>query len=323
MASNGLLLMRSQNRVPLSMAVNFVSKPPLAVADHHHAPERRIFALGIELLHRGRQGRPQPTRRVANGVPRVVEKEPDMELLPDARIPLELVHQLGPARGARGRPVHQHHGDLAGPVRLQHEQAVLGAVARELVRERAAAQQGGNLHRVERALIELEARAAVGSDSRGWACPSTVTVEAWSAAYTSRRPRTCPLARRARASSRRSRAVTATFVRGPMRSAPRTFADACARRQARRQRRAEPGPAVAVPEAPDLDGRRRDEVVEPVATPRQPGLVQGDLERPEREWARPGSSRTSAAALARCGGSATAVTTSLRGSVSPWATAWL
>ena len=50
--------------------------------------------------------------------------------------------------------MHQHHGDLAGPVRLQHEQAVLGAVARQRACDGAAAQQGGNLDRVERALIE-------------------------------------------------------------------------------------------------------------------------------------------------------------------------
>ena len=137
-------------------------QPPLAVADHHHAAERRILALGIELLHRGRQGRPQPTRRVANGVPRVVEKDPDLELLPDPRIPSELVDQLGPAHGTRGRPVHQHHGDLAGPVRLQHEQAVLGAVARQL-RARWCRRAAGRQSRSRRAGSYRASRRALRS----------------------------------------------------------------------------------------------------------------------------------------------------------------
>jgi hypothetical protein len=65
--------------------------------------------------------------------------------------------------------VHQHHGDRAGPVRLQHEQAVLGAVARQLARDGAAAQQGSNLDRVERALIERggESRGRVGLERLG------------------------------------------------------------------------------------------------------------------------------------------------------------
>ena len=49
-------------------------EPPLAVPDHHHAAQRRILTLGIELLHRSRQRGPQPSGRVADRVTGVVQK---------------------------------------------------------------------------------------------------------------------------------------------------------------------------------------------------------------------------------------------------------
>ena len=173
-------------------------------------------------------------------------------------------------------------------------------------RDGAAAQQGGNLDRVERAAIERRGERggrvelerlglSVHRDQRGLVrgihLEASTHLSAGEAG-----------ARVVETQQDRHRHLRP----GPDALRPEAVRRRLARRQARRQGRAEPGPAVAVPEAPDLEGRRRDELVEPVATPRQPGLIQGHLERPERQRARSRLQPHLAASLARCGGSATA-----------------
>ncbi|NJN37242.1 MAG: hypothetical protein HC794_09650 [Nitrospiraceae bacterium] len=82
---------------------------------------------GGELAQRLGQGLAQHAAREADRIAGVVDVQPDLVSAPDLGVDLELVHELGPARGARRSSVYEHHRDAPRPVRMQQEQAVLRA----------------------------------------------------------------------------------------------------------------------------------------------------------------------------------------------------
>ena len=100
-------------------------EPALAVADHHHLAEGRVLALRVELRHGLLQRATQQPARVDDRIARVVEEEPDLVVIPQHAVVLDLVDQIRPAAGAGGRAVDEHQGDPPGPVREQEQQSLV------------------------------------------------------------------------------------------------------------------------------------------------------------------------------------------------------
>jgi hypothetical protein len=53
-------------------------QPALAVADNHHAAQRRIGARGVYIFHHSFQSPPQKHRRIENRLSRVVLEDPEL-----------------------------------------------------------------------------------------------------------------------------------------------------------------------------------------------------------------------------------------------------
>src|SRR4029434_9770024 len=98
-------------------------QPPLAMADHNHLFESRIFSLRVELCHGFCQSLPQKHPRIGDGISRVVHEKPDFVVRPEPRIIFQLVNHLRPPRRTRGRAVHEHDRDASGTMRVKHEKS--------------------------------------------------------------------------------------------------------------------------------------------------------------------------------------------------------
>ena len=87
------------------------------MAQQHHAPQGRIFPFRIKLLHDGAQRLPQSGGGIGDGVAGIIRKEPKLEILPDARVAVQVVHQVSPTSRTRRRPMDEDHRNTPRPVR--------------------------------------------------------------------------------------------------------------------------------------------------------------------------------------------------------------
>ena len=150
--------MRSQNRVPLSMAVNFVRSPPwlCPITTMRGAPG---------LCPRDRVPAPWPSAPLAADQPsrqsgcRCRRERSRSGIVGGCADPPRARSPAPPsARGSKPSRAPAPLGSYRGWYGCSMNRPVLGPVARHAVVRRCRSEKGGNLHRVERALIELSRR---------------------------------------------------------------------------------------------------------------------------------------------------------------------
>ena len=129
-----------ERRVPEPVARidrrHFRQQTALAVADDDHLVQRRIAPRRVQGGNRILQRIAQQQRGVRNRIARFVTEEPELEMVADARVAPQVVQHLGPAHGARRRPVDKDDGNAAGLIRLQCHQS-----RRHLLFQQAATQE--------------------------------------------------------------------------------------------------------------------------------------------------------------------------------------
>jgi len=67
------------------------------MADQDDLPERRVLALRVELVDGIFDRRPQSQSREGRRVPRAIGEPPELEMLPDDGVALQIIDQIGPA----------------------------------------------------------------------------------------------------------------------------------------------------------------------------------------------------------------------------------
>jgi hypothetical protein len=90
------------------------------VADQHQVVEGRVLPVRVELRKGLAQGVAQLTGGEQDRITRVVGEEPELDVVAQHRIVLQLIHHISPARRARNSAMDQHHRHTAAPVRVEH-----------------------------------------------------------------------------------------------------------------------------------------------------------------------------------------------------------